>query len=685
MQEFNEYELHSPESMFHEGMDLLESDHLEEALSSFDRVVSVQPYNADAFFQKGVTLIKLGRVGDAVKSFEAAISLSPTEALFHSHCGYALLMAGSHEAALDRFEYALHLQPDNYEHKVYKACVLAEKSRLREAYDILHALIEEHPDHPEILRHYASVLFLLGEDHEALQAYDRILRLDPNNTEAIHHRGIIYLRQANRQMAVRCFREYLALAHHDVDCWTLLLDTLTEMDKPGAVIATATEAIQSGVESAFIYLYRGRALLHERQYNDAIMDLRRSRTLDDRNPETHFLLAQAFTERGRLKHALLSANRTIQLLPNDRRALLLKARLCRDLGELDDELETLRQLLGIDPSDFRLVHATVENLLIRERHLEAAQYIDAFLADNPQHRRALLLQAEISEKLGHIETARAAFTLLFSQSTISANTYRAYAGFLLRQGDKTRAAFVLDRAADVHPANPDIQTLRAIVLQMLNRHDDCIGLLQQYIATHRCPPEIFWLLGKSHYALKDYASALESFQRARRSGAGADLGPDAPEFKCLMAEAYSLHHLGRTVEGIALLEEHGRRFENFGREFHEILAELYNHICAYSKACSIAIEGLTRFPDSPVLHYRLARCSAALSRKPTALRHLGLALQLDSGLVSTACQDNRFQKYALSPTLNRMLGYYFYRRRLEFVGIVLLVICIAAAIAFILR
>jgi tetratricopeptide (TPR) repeat protein len=78
MQEFNEYELHSPESMFHEGMDLLESDHLEEALSSFDRVVSVQPYNADAFFQKGVTLIKLGRVGDAVKSFEAAISLSPT-------------------------------------------------------------------------------------------------------------------------------------------------------------------------------------------------------------------------------------------------------------------------------------------------------------------------------------------------------------------------------------------------------------------------------------------------------------------------------------------------------------------------------------------------------------------------------------------------------------------------------
>jgi len=685
MQEFNEYELHSPESLFHEGMDLLESDHFEEALYSFQRVVSVQPYNADAFFQQGVTLIKLGRVIDAVKSFESAISLSPTEALFHSHCGYAHLMAGSHEAALERFDYALHLQPDNYEHKVYKACVLAEKSRLGEAYEILHELIALHPDNPEILRHYASVLFLLGEDHEALQAYGQILKSDPNNTEAIHHRGVIFLRQSNRAAAVRCFREYLAIVPNDAETWSLLLDTLTEMDQPAAVIATAGDAIQSGVELAFIYLYRGRALLHERQYNDAIMDLRRSRTLDDREPQTHILLAQAFAERGRLKHALLSTNRTLQLLPGDRRALILKARICRELQEHDEELNALDQLLRKDTNDFRIIQLKIENLTRRDLVAEAAQCVNKFLLVNSSHRSALLLSAEISEKGGQIDLARQRYTALFSQSTISSRTYRAYAGFLLRQGEKIKAATVLDRAAIAHAGNADIQTLRAIVLQMLDRHQECINHITAYMSAFSTPPEMNWLLGKSWYAMKNYAAALHSFQAARLAGAGANVGPDAPEFKCLMAEAYSLHHLGRTVEGIALLEEHGRRFENFSREFHEILAELYNHICAYSKACAIATEGLQRFPDSPVLHYRLARCSAALRRKKIALRHLALAIELDPSLVNTACKDNRFQWYALSPTLNRLLNYYFYRRRIEFLGLVMLVIMFAAAIAWVLR
>lgn len=685
MQEFNEYELHSPDSLFHEGMDMLESDHFEEALHSFERLVLIQPYNADALFQQGVTLIRLGRVSDAIKSFESAISLSPTEAMFHSHCGYALLMAGRHEAALEKFDYALHLQPDNYEHNIYKACVLAEKSRLHDAHTILHALVADHPDNLEIIRHYANVLFLMGEDHDALLAYERLLKFTPNNTEAILHRGIIYLRQSNRPDAVRCFREYLALSPDDGDTWNLLLETLREMDQTAAVIASAGEAIQSGVELAFLYLYRGRALLQERQYNEAILDLRRSRTLDDLNPETHLLLAQAFAERGRLKHSLLSVNRTLQLVPGDHRALLLKARLCRDLNDHEEEHQALELLLRHDAGDFRIIQLKVDNLVKRGLLYEAGVCIDIFLTTHSSHRRALLVSAELAEKLSKTELARQRFTALFSQSTISSSTYRAYSGFLLRQGETLKAAAVLERAAEAHPASGDIQTLRAIVLQMLDRHPQCIANLTAYMAAHPCPPETYWLLGKSWYAQKNYAVALESFQKARLGGAGSVAGPDAPEFKCLLAEAYSMHHLGRTVEGIALLEEHGRRFDSFSREFHEILAEFYNHIRAYSKTCAIATEGLLRFPDSPVLHYRLARCSAALRRKKTAVRHLRRAIQLDSSLILIACKDNRFQRYALSPSVNRLLNYHFYLRRMEFLGLLLLVLLVAASVAGLLR
>lgn len=685
MHDFNEYELHSPESLFHEGMDLLESDHFEEALMSFEKLVFAQPYNADALFQQGVTLIKLGRVADAIKCFESAISLSPTEPTFHSHCGYALLMAGNHDAALEKFDYALHLQPDNYEHKIYKACVLAEKLRLREAYEILKDLSEEHPDNQEVLRHYASILYLLGEDHDALLAFERLIKADPNNLDAIHHRGLIFLRQSNRPDAVRCFREYLALASHDHQTWAILLDTLTELDQQKAVIATAGEAIQSGVETAYIYLYRGRALLEDRQYNDAILDLRRSRALDDQNPETHFLLAQALAERGRLKHALLSANRTLQLLPGDRRALLLKARVCRELESFEEEYEALELLGGFEGTDFQLLQMLVDNLNRRDLSVQARDVTDLFLSVAPTHRRALLMSAELNERNGNMDLAHQRYETLLAQQGVSTRSFRAYAGFLLRRQEKLKAAHLLERAAREHPTSDEIQTMRAVVFQMLDRHGECIKNLTAYISQHSCPPETHWLLGKSWYALKNYHAALESFQRARLAGAGSAAGPDAPEFKCLMAEAYSLHHLGRTVEGITLLEENGRRFDSFAREFYEILSEFYNHICAYSKACAVATEGLARFPHSPVLHYRFARCCAALRRKRAAFRHLRLAINIDPALAATACKDNRFQAYALSPTLNGMLNYHFYRRRLEFLGIVLLVLLVAVIVASLLR
>lgn len=685
MQEFNEYELHSPESLFHEGMDLLESDHFEEALGAFEKLVRVQPYNADAYFQRGITLIKLNRASDAVASFETAISLSPTEAMFHSHCGYAHLMAGHHDAALERFDYALHLQPGHFEHLLLKACVLIDLLHLTEAQEILEKLREERPDEIEVMRHLATVFAMKGDDHEALRLLRNILSIDPNNTDAIRQQGVISLKQGNRAGAVRFFREYLALLPEDVDTWRLLLETLTEMDQPESVIGCASEAIQSHIEYAFIYLFRGRALLEQRQYNDAIMDLRRSRSLDDRNSETHFLLAQAFSARGRHKHALLSVNRMLQLLPGERKGLMLKTRLCQELQDYEEEAHALNQLIRLNPNDFQIVQLKVKNQLHRDSTAGALQTLNLFLRQSPRHARALLLNAEIAEKAQQFDLAKHSYKVLLSQQPVNARTYRSYAGFLLRQHSHQEAASVLEVAFQMHPTNADIQMLRAIVYQLRGQHLRCINSLTAFMESNTYPPEFHWLLGKSWYAERNYKAALENFQNARVHGASYSVIPDVPEFKCLMAEAYSLHHLGRTVEGIALLEEEGRRFEDFGQEFHEILAEFYNHICAYAKACAVATDGLIRFPKSPVLHYRLARCSAALNRKRTALRHLEMAIQLDPQLVLTASNDNRFQRYALSPTMNRLVGFYFYKRRLEFLGLLLVVFTIVAAIAWFLQ
>src|SRR5690606_1652441 len=157
----------------------------------------------------------------------------------------------------------------------------------------------------------------------------------------------------------------------------------------------------------------------DRQYNDAILDLRRSRTLDDQNFETHFLLAQALAERGRLKHALLSVNRMLQLLPGERRGLLLKARVCREMEDFEEEYSTLELLGVLDGTDFQLLQMLVDNLSRRELCSQARDMTDLFLSVAPDHRRALLMSAELNERTGCIDIVYDRYEKLLAQPGVS--------------------------------------------------------------------------------------------------------------------------------------------------------------------------------------------------------------------------------------------------------------------------
>ncbi len=176
MYDFNEHEAGSTDSAFQEGMDLLESDHFEEALEAFDVVLRQQPMHVDALFYRGVALLHLGRLADALRSFREAVDLSPIEPLYLSHYGYALLLHGDLEEALECFDRALEIQPDLHQVKVYKASAMIGMRRLRAARDLLEEVLADHPDEIEAMRLYAGLLAAIGEDEAALEQCDRILR-----------------------------------------------------------------------------------------------------------------------------------------------------------------------------------------------------------------------------------------------------------------------------------------------------------------------------------------------------------------------------------------------------------------------------------------------------------------------------------------------------------------------------
>src|SRR5437879_5894601 len=70
-------EPHGAEAFVSRGNALQELRRFEEALASYDRVISLRPDHADAFYNRGIALMQLNRLEEARASYDRVIALRP--------------------------------------------------------------------------------------------------------------------------------------------------------------------------------------------------------------------------------------------------------------------------------------------------------------------------------------------------------------------------------------------------------------------------------------------------------------------------------------------------------------------------------------------------------------------------------------------------------------------------------
>ncbi|MGB9692263.1 MAG: tetratricopeptide repeat protein, partial [Candidatus Sumerlaeaceae bacterium] len=632
---FNEFEANSIEAAFHEGLDLLEADHWEEALCSFEWVLDHNPEHADAHYYRGLTLLHLNRAKDAVESFRRATRLSPTDPSYRTHFGYSLLAVGRAQEAAEQLSHALELDPTSVQAMLYHAAAMAAMGHLVDARAELEAILEREPENLDVRRHYAALLHKMGDDDALLEQCHEILARQPHNVEALGLAASVAMRRGDHVAAIRYLRQQTALEPNNVRAWLNLAALYENIDRSDAVVLLVTEALENGAEDARLYVARARHYLAQRQLAKAAEDLERALELNDRHFEAHLLLAQALAATGRLRPAMRHATLAVRLRSNDRAALLLKADIHRLLGEVEGENQCLTILIANSPRDFSLVQRKVQNLLGQGQYAEALTTLDQYLYHQPRYRAAWLLYADVAEKLGNEGAAWRAYRRLMGMGNVPVAVFLAYAAFLVRRAKLELAADVLAAAAAQHPKEVTIQACWAAVLQNLGRAVEAKRHLQDYLARATPSGEILWLLGRSHYLLQEYREALDVFREARAMGADSH-GVMAPTFPCVVAEAYTLHHLGRTAEGIRLLEQTFGHYAKHETEFYEALGELNEFAGNAGRALALYARGLERESAHAPLHFRTARVLTRLHSWKLALDHLRRAVELEPALAGQA-------------------------------------------------
>jgi Flp pilus assembly protein TadD len=127
-----------------------------EALDAFDRVVAVEPTNAEALYHRGRVLRALNRHDEAMRDLARAVDLAPGEAEPRIELGLALGQRGRPAEARLQFERAVALEPYSVDARINLAIALIKTGDPDGAVLELSRVLDQHPGHPAALRYLAK-------------------------------------------------------------------------------------------------------------------------------------------------------------------------------------------------------------------------------------------------------------------------------------------------------------------------------------------------------------------------------------------------------------------------------------------------------------------------------------------------------------------------------------------------
>ena len=167
-------------SLFAQALACQQAGSISEAISLYNRILSIEPGVAECHVNLGVALASLGQFGPAATVYRQAITLKPDNVAAHSNLGVALANLGRLNEAVAAYCCALALDPGFVETYSNLADALRVLGRLEAAEDVGRMAIMLRPDHPRAYANLANALKGRGRLHEAESAFHSAIVLEPN-------------------------------------------------------------------------------------------------------------------------------------------------------------------------------------------------------------------------------------------------------------------------------------------------------------------------------------------------------------------------------------------------------------------------------------------------------------------------------------------------------------------------
>lgn len=236
------------------GVAYVQSERIEEAKTSFEKVIKLQPNHIEGLNNLSIIYKSLGLFDLALKTIKLATELEPRHAQSFYNEGLILISLNSYKESIEAFKKAIDIKPTYTEAHNNLACLYIENHHFSKARKAIEQAIS-------IDENFADAFFTLGNLHhkenalnDAISAYRRAIKIDPNFISAYNNLGLCLNEIGLLQDAIDTYVKAISINPNSAEIYNNLGLSLKELGNFSDAKNAFKKALQ--IDPCFANAYR---------------------------------------------------------------------------------------------------------------------------------------------------------------------------------------------------------------------------------------------------------------------------------------------------------------------------------------------------------------------------------------------------------------------------------------------
>ncbi len=309
----------SPIGLYYLGRISLEAGNAEQAMSSFDRAMAVNPSFEPAYLAQASLYESRQEKGKAIAVLQKYLyQVNPRNKDIRQHLIQLYVATKDYAGGLAELEKILEDDPTDLDAQLRIALIFGEKKEFSKAIDRLTAILKVRPGELKV-RDYLGYLYEeTKEVAKAVETYQFNIKQDPTFTDSHIHLGVLQYRQKQFSEAIAHLSEATRLAPKQPEPHIVLGLAYLQSEQFEKASSAFEEGVRHNPKSADLHFNLGTAYDKLNRFDDVVRAMETALSLDPHHADALNYLGYSYAERGiKIDQALSLTRRAVALKPEN--------------------------------------------------------------------------------------------------------------------------------------------------------------------------------------------------------------------------------------------------------------------------------------------------------------------------------------------------------------------------------